>query len=104
MKKKSHLFCLSLFLFGAFCWGQKSKDSIIVTPITSTITDEQIENALRVEKIRNGMFVVFENKFYTVDFMEKVFNKTEFSVDIIKVPDSIKSDIKTLFLVKRRVP
>ncbi|MFZ4671793.1 MAG: hypothetical protein ACOYLT_07245 [Flavobacterium sp.] len=65
-------------------------------------TDNQVRSILNNKSDQSKVYVFFENKFHTIDTLKKIKNVNDYNMEIIKFPDSISKDIKSLLVLKKK--
>lgn len=106
--KKLSIFLL--FLFANISFGQQKRNPNIINKdielgpsIESNITDQQIKSALASKNYNAKIFVYYNGKFFSDDTLSKIKNINDYTVEIIKIPDSITKDIQGIIYLKKAV-
>ena len=108
--KKPHLFILFL-LSGAIYSQQNANPNIIKKEIKirqgSDIIDYPNSDTNRFNrklspKITGEPVYYYNNKFYSKDIMKKINPDSISSVEIIKIPDSLSKDLRSIIYIRKK--
>ncbi len=99
---------ISFFPFLSF--SQKIEKTIDVkkefndkNSIYSNIANDRIVSIINTHRYLSKVYVVYENKFYSVDTLKQIKNLSDYKMDIIEFPDKITKDIEKLVILKKAI-
>ncbi|AOW09276.1 hypothetical protein [Flavobacterium gilvum] len=108
MTPKKALIFLFLLIINLSYSQEKETSKIIKKDIKTNsgkdiidLNDSSVQSALATKNYGKKNFVYYNGKFFPADTINKIENLKSFTIEIIKIPNTITKDIQTIIYLKK---